>query len=96
MFAKQSSTATRIQAIVTSFLNPTETKGARVKARSESGSMIIPWDHELSLHQNHEAACLALLQRKGWTGDYVGAILPFGKGEFVWVKTIDSSEDRGL
>jgi hypothetical protein len=49
-----------MQAIITKYLGPTNTRGSRVKASCQRGSKIVPWDHELCPDENHEAACAAL------------------------------------
>lgn len=53
-------------AIVTKYLGPTNTKGARIKATSQIGSAVVAWDHGLSDFQNHEAAATKLIAVNGW------------------------------
>ena len=60
-----------MQAITTKYLGPTNFRGSRVKASAEAGSVTISWDHALDTRQNHAAAALALLDRLGWTGEWV-------------------------
>ena len=58
------------QAIVTKFLGPTNSKGARIKAYASGArpTVTIPWDHEWSSERNHEFAAKILKERLGWTG----------------------------
>ena len=75
------------QAITTKFIGPTNHQGARVKAYSQAGSVIVPWDHALNITGNHHAAMLALVRHWGWEGDWRGGALPNGKGyAFVCVE----------
>lgn len=54
------------QAIVTKYLGPTNTRGARVKATADAGSVIIGWDHALNSDQNHTRAARKLAEHFGW------------------------------
>ena len=58
------------QAIETRYLGPTNTKGGRIKATAWAGSVTVPYDHALSLEDNHRAAAMALVAKYGWTGTY--------------------------
>lgn len=57
------------QAIETRYLGPTNSRGARVKASCEAGSVTVPWDHALDSIANHDAAARALIFKLGWDGD---------------------------
>jgi len=61
-----------MQAITTKYLGPTNTKGSRIKASCEAGSITVSYDHELSHCDNHDAACKALLNKLEWKGNYIG------------------------
>lgn len=56
----------RCPVIMTKYLGPTNTRGARVKAtaggaaRRETRTVVIAWDDELSIGENHAAAAAAL------------------------------------
>jgi hypothetical protein len=68
-----------MQAIVTKRLGPTNTKGSRIKAKCQAGSMIVPWDHALDVEANHKAAAASLIAKLGWDVDpyphwYAGAL----------------------
>lgn len=74
------------QTIVTKYHGPTNTRGARITAKAEAGSMSLSWDHALNADKNHEAAVAALVKKLGWDeagGDWVGGAVD-GVG-VVWV-----------
>ena len=48
-------------AIVTKYLGPTNTRGARVKATCDAGSVTVAWDYALNEEDNHNAAARALI-----------------------------------
>ncbi len=51
-------------AIVTKFLGPTNTRGARVKATLPSGkSVTVSWDHGSRSEDNHREASIACAQK---------------------------------
>ena len=56
------------QAIVTKFHGPTNSKGSRIKASCEAGSIWFDYSHRHSSDQNHMLAVLALLRKLGWKG----------------------------
>lgn len=77
------------QAIVTKYLGPTNTRGARVKATAYAGSVTIPWDDAKDVDDNHYAAALALAFKFEWVRQHdldkgavhiVGGGLPDGRG----------------
>ena len=55
-----------MQAILTKYLGPTNSRGSRVKAHAQSGSIIINWDHGLSNEDNHLLAAKALMNKYEW------------------------------
>lgn len=60
-----------MQAIVTKYIGPTDTKGARIKATCDAGSVTIGYPHELSGQDVHAAAAMALVRKLGWDdGEY--------------------------
>jgi len=69
------------QAIETKYFGPTNTLGARISAKYAGGSMVMPWDHELDISQNHAKAAQLLISKLGWgeCNDYVMGSLP-GRG----------------
>lgn len=58
------------QAIETRYLGPTNTKGGRIKATAWAGSVTVPYDHALSLEDNHRAAAMALVSKLQWQGTF--------------------------
>lgn len=52
-----------MQAITTKYIPCTNTKGSRIKATCERGSITIPHPHELSGEAAHEAAVNALCEK---------------------------------
>lgn len=68
-------------AIETTYSGPTDRRGARINVRAADGrnltarcpaAMVIPYDHALSLVDNHRAAAAALLTILGPWGRWVG------------------------
>lgn len=49
-----------MQAIITKYLSPTDTKGPRIKATCQRGSVTEPWAHEFTAEDNHRLAAVAL------------------------------------
>jgi hypothetical protein len=70
-----------MQAITTKYINPTNTKGARIKATCDAGSITIPFDHANSEEQTHAKAAMALVRKLGWE-NYGGAA---DRGNGVWM-----------
>lgn len=56
------------KAIETKYLPCTNTKGSRIKAYCEAGSVTIPYPHELSGADVHAEAAKKLILKLGWTG----------------------------
>lgn len=79
------------QAIQTKLLGPTNTRGARVKAIADAGSITVSWDYSLGIAENHEAAAVALARRYGWPEDMVGGGLP-GRG-YAFVRREPATAD---
>src|SRR5262250_1307976 len=80
-----------MQAITTKYLPATNTRGGRIKATAQAGSITIEWDHRLNLERNHAAAAKALARKLGWTGRWMGGGLP-GSG-FAFVPVSDDYFD---
>lgn len=47
-------------AVTTRYAGPTNTRGARIFARSVAGTKTVPWNRELDTFANHEAAAVAV------------------------------------
>lgn len=72
-----------MQAVVTKFLGPTDSRGSRIKASAFGGSVTLGWNYALDSQENHRAAAQALLAKMGWAGSYVHGVLPSGDHVFV-------------
>lgn len=66
-----------MQAIETKFLGPTNTRGARIVARTANGQKItVPFDHASRTGIDaHAPAAYALARKMGWGGDWFGGTL---------------------
>ena len=69
-----------MQAITTKFLGPTNSRGPRVKASAERGSITVHWDHRFNVESNHALAAKALAEKFGWGGWWVAGTSPNGCG----------------
>jgi hypothetical protein len=83
------------QAILTKYLGPTNTKGARVKAwcYGKPRGVTVVWNHEHDSEWNHMRAAIHLGQSLGWTGtgNRQGGALPDGTGYcFVQIEKEES------
>ncbi len=54
------------QAILTKYLGPTATRGARVKAWCFGGQRIVTWDYSMSSEANHHYASEQLGLKLNW------------------------------
>ncbi len=74
------------QAIRVKFLAPTDTKGGRLKATANAGSVTVPWDYGLEHNENFAFAAESLLKKLEWdTYNKIlgGGSLPDGSYAFV-------------
>lgn len=55
-----------MQAILTKYLSPTNTRGARIKATAHAGSVVVGYDHRMNVDGNHAAAAETLVRKLGW------------------------------
>jgi hypothetical protein len=70
-----------MQAIITKFLGPTNTKGSRIKATSWVDSVTVSYNHALNVLDNHRAAADALCAKRGDGWRIVAsASMPDGRG----------------
>ena len=74
-----------MQAIHVKYLPCTNTKGSRIKATCQAGSIIIDYPHELSGMDCHAKAAYALLTKMHWDYKLVGGQLPSHDYAFVMV-----------
>jgi hypothetical protein len=61
-----------MQYITTKYLQPTNTKGGRIKASTSYGneSLVIAYDHSLDVEQAHASAAMQLASKLDWQGEY--------------------------
>jgi len=71
-----------MQAIRTRYHGATNTRGARITATCEAGSLTLPRDYSLNIDQDYARAAQRLAERMGWSGVYRGG--EFG-GDYYWV-----------
>lgn len=74
------------QAITTRYAGPTNTRGSRIIAKANAGTITIPYPHELNTEQGHAKAARALVEKlakeggRGWCGVWVAGGLPDERG----------------
>ena len=51
------------QAIRTRYFRPTDTRGARIKADCDAGSVVIPYPYECNTNDAHRMAAKAMLEK---------------------------------
>ena len=68
-----------MQAITTKFLGCTNTRGARIKATCQAGTVMVPYGYS-GVEEEHKKAVVALLFKLDWQGSWVGGGLPDGTG----------------
>jgi len=73
-----------MNAIQTRYLGVTNTRGSRIKATCESGSVTIDYPHELSGMACHALAAKKLVEKLGWTGELLGGQLKNNDYVFVF------------
>jgi hypothetical protein len=61
-----------MQTINVKYLSATNTKGARIKASCEGGSVTISRSYSDNVEADYMAAAKALKDKLGWAGDMVG------------------------
>ena len=68
-----------MKAIITRFLGPTATKGARVTASDEEGNRVtVPYREDLAPGGAHAVAAFALCQKMGWKANLVSGSIKNG------------------
>ena len=74
-----------MQAIKTRYCGPTDTKGSRIRASCDGGSLYVSYDHALDPEENHCAAVKALCDKLCWdAARFFGGSLDSGR-YMVWV-----------
>jgi hypothetical protein len=75
-----------MQAIVTKYIGPTDTKPGRIKASCEAGSIIVSYDFEGGVEDCHRRAAEKLQAKLGWDTEHYGKMICGGlKDGFVFV-----------
>jgi hypothetical protein len=84
-----------MNAIQTRYFGPTNTRGARIKATCETGSITISYPHELSGMACHALAANALVNKLGWTDSHYGELLggQLKNNDYVFVFNNDASKN---
>lgn len=88
-----------MQAIITKFIPPTNTRPSRYKAECERGSLTVSADHALNPEENHRAVCDALCARfdaedskkygstaRTWSRPKAGGGIPSGEHVFCFIQ----------
>lgn len=70
------------QAIMTKYVAPTNTKGARIKAEASAGSLFTNYNEDLSIEENHRKAAYLLAKKFGWEryNSFIGGWMPKEQG----------------
>lgn len=88
MFRKAIKQPSVRQAIVTKYFGPTNSRGSRIKASADAGTVYVPYDYALNVEENHAAAARKLAEKFGWTTENYGQIIQGGMpgGGYVFVE----------
>lgn len=73
-----------MQAIITKYIGPTNTRGSRIKAVASDGSVTIGFDYANDHEWPYRKAAQALCNKLGWAFDHIPGGLH--DGSIVWVK----------
>lgn len=71
-----------MQAIRTRYCGPTDTRGSRIIAKCEGGSITVPYDYSRDAEGNHRKTAEALLACMGWEALYIGGVFD---DDYYWV-----------
>lgn len=75
-----------MQAIVTKYMGPTDTKGSRIKAKASGGSLYYNIDNRYTIEDNMNTAANLLVKKLNWNMNgcvLATGTLPNGDGVFV-------------
>lgn len=61
-----------MKAIETTYIGPTNHKGAKVRATDGDNRATVDWDYNLEPDENHRRAALALADKLAWFGSWQG------------------------
>lgn len=59
-----------MQAIQTKYHGPTNYNGSRISATCDAGRVVVPYNHALSIDDNHRAAADTLIRKIGWNSEH--------------------------
>lgn len=84
-----------MQAILTRYLGPTNSRGARIKATCAAGSVTISYPHDLSGQAVYRKAAEALISKLGWNDLHYGGLLggQLDSGDYAFVFNSKLSEE---
>jgi hypothetical protein len=83
-----------MQVIQCKYHGPSETRGSRIAAKCEAGSISIPYPHELSGQACYRLAAEKLADKLGWTGKHYGPLLGGQLSDSSYVFIFDNSHAR--
>ncbi len=79
-----------MQAIHTTYKAPTDTRGSKIIAKCDAKKIILSWDYDLGVEDNHRAAAEELVRRLEWNtpnyGRLISGALP-NQGGYAHVMT---------
>ena len=67
-----------MQAILTTYVGPTGSRGSRVRAKAELASALVPYDDALTNEANHRAAAQALADSLGIRNRFISGFTAAG------------------
>ena len=79
-----------MQAIITKYVGPTNTKPSRIKATAAAGSITVSYDYSLDIKGNHVVAAKKLAAKFGWSGKWVQGCLH--TGDYVHTRVAEWTE----
>lgn len=84
-----------MQAILTKYLGPTNSRGARIKATCAAGSITISYPYDLSGQAVHRKAAESLVSKLGWVDTYYGGLLggQLANGDYTFVFNSELSKN---
>jgi hypothetical protein len=77
-----------MQAIKTRYHGPSNTRGSRIVAKCEAGSLTMPFDCSLNHQGNHAKAAQLLIKQLGWSGMFIGGEFD---GDHYWTAKLEAS-----
>lgn len=79
-----------MQAIKTKWLSPTNNRGTRIAASCQAGRLIVDYEYELGIDDNHARAARMLADKLGWKWtEFIGGNID--AGIMAWVANCKAS-----